>query len=215
MPAGGGARRFNPSAARNRTPLLAALRPLLTKAGVLLELGSGTGQHAAFMAPHLPHLVWAPSEPDAGFHDSIAAWAAEAGAANVMPPRALDATWRDWSIDDIAGRLVAVLAVNLLHVAPWDVCRGLMAGAGRYLPKGGLLALYGPYLRAGVPTGEGNRRFDSELRAQNPEWGLRQLEDVAAEAAANGLDLGRPVEMPANNLAVVFTKASGGTRDNT
>jgi hypothetical protein len=203
------ARRFNPSAGRNAGPILAALAPHLARPGVLLEIASGTGQHLAALAPALPHLVLVPSEPDVAFHASIRAWTE--GMANVRPPRAIDATAADWGIDDIRPEPVAMLNVNMIHIAPWAACRGLMAGAGRCLRPAGVLALYGPFFGAGRPPGDGDLRFDAQLRAENPEWGIRTVEEVAAEAAANGLYLADPIEMPANNLILLFAK--GGTDD--
>lgn len=211
MAAARDARRFIPAAERNAEPIARALTRLLTRPGVLLELASGTGQHAARIAPRLPHLVWQPSEADPGLFDSIAAWTA--GVGNVRPPRPIDVTAPDWAVDDLAAELVAVYASNLLHIAPWTVARGLLAGAGRILPPGGLLLLYGPYFRRGHPAGDGNRRFDAELRDANTEWGIRTLEAVAAEAAENGLSFREAVEMPANNLILVFAGATGGRDD--
>ena len=203
---GGDKRRFIPAAERNREPIFQALKGLLTAPGTLLEIASGTGQHAAYLAPRLPHLAWVPSDIDPGMRESIAAWAAEAGAANVRPARAIDVTADDWGVDDIAADLTAIFNANMVHIAPWAVCQGLMAGAGRYLPAGGLLALYGPFFRAGHPPGEGNLSFDAQLRAEDPAWGIRTLEAVAAEAGANGLETRGIVELPANNLIAVFAK---------
>lgn len=200
------ARRFIPAAERNRRPILDALAVLLTRPGTLLEVASGTGQHAAYMAPRLAHLVWVPSEPDPELRLSIAAWAAEAGAPNLRPARDIDVTAPDWGIDDIAPALVAIFAANLLHISPWATCAGLMAGAGRHLGPGGLLCLYGPFSRDGRQTSAGNLRFDAALRAENPAWGIRGLEEVAAEAGAHGLRTAGVAEMPANNLLLTFVK---------
>jgi len=201
-----GARLFNAAAERNREPILETLRDLLTTPGTLLEIASGTGQHAAYMAPRLPNLIWVPSDPEPAHRRSIALWSAEADADNLRPPRDLDVTEPDWTIDDIAADLVAVYNANMIHISPWATCRGLMAGAGRYLDGGGALCLYGPFAREGRHTSEGNVRFDAALRAENPAWGIRSLEEVTAAAAAHGLSRQRVVEMPANNLLIAFTK---------
>lgn len=204
----GDARRFIPAAERNAEPIARVLARLLVRPGVLLEIASGTGQHAAHMAPRLPHLIWQPSDRDTGLFDSIADWARDAD--NVSPPRRLDVAAEDWGVADIAADLVAIFVANLLHVAPWAICEALLAGAGRILSPGGLLLVYGPFFRQGRPAGEGNRRFDAELRRENPEWGLRTLEAVTSEAASHGLVLQEAVEMPANNLTLVFTRTAGG-----
>jgi Protein of unknown function (DUF938) len=211
MAAADDARRFIAAAERNAEPIRHVLVRLLTRPGVLLEVASGTGQHAAHMARHLPHIIWQPSDLDADLFDSIAAWTREAG--NVSPPRRLDVTAADWGVADIASDLVAIFASNLIHIAPWAVCQGLLVGAGRNLPPGGLLIVYGPFFRRGYPPGEGNRRFDAELRHENPAWGVRALEAVAAEAGGHGLAFSEAVEMPANNLVLVFAKTAGGRDD--
>ena len=204
-----GARRYSPSAERNGEPILAILERFLPASGSILEIASGTGQHAAFMAGRLPGHVWLPSEPDLALRQSIEAWAEASGASNLRAPRPLDVTADDWGIDDIATSLVAVFNANMIHISPWATCSGLMAGAGRYLPVAGRLFLYGPFLRDDAPTVASNARFDASLRAENPEWGLRALEAVVAEAADAGLALEACVDMPANNLSVVFKKLGG------
>lgn len=200
------ARRHAPATARNRRFIRDVLRDALPAAGTVLETASGSGEHAVYLAAQFPALRWAPSDREDGNLASIAAWAAEAGLPNLVPPRRIDVTGDDWGIADIAADLVAVMNANMIHIAPWSVCEGLMAGAGRLLPPGGLLYMYGPYIRDDVPTAESNLAFDASLRRRNPAWGIRDLADVAACAAANGLDLARTVEMPANNLSVLFRR---------
>jgi len=194
------ARRFSPAAARNRAPIAAALPDLLPAFGLVLEIASGSGEHALHFARSFPHLTWQPSDPDPEARASIAAWRAAEGPANLRPPLALDA----------AGAVPfpaadAVLCINMLHIAPWAATLGLLAKAAAALPPGGPLIIYGPFLRAGVATAPSNLAFDVALRSENPAWGLRALEAVAA-AAAPGLALDRVVEMPANNLLVALRR---------
>lgn len=198
------ARRHAPATARNRRFIRDVLRDALPARGTVLETASGSGEHAVYLAEQLPVLHWAPSDLEDENLASIAAWAAEAGLPNLLAPRRIDVTADDWAVADIAADLAAVMNANMIHIAPWAVCEGLMAGAGRLLPPGGLLYMYGPYLRDDVPTAESNLAFDASLRQRNPAWGIRNLADVAACAAANGLRLAEIVEMPANNLSVLF-----------
>ena len=191
-------RRLAPAVARNRGALLEALRGALPARGLVLEIASGTGEHALHIAAALPGLTWQPSDPDADSRASIDAWCAEQP--NIRPALAIDVTAWPWPI----ARADAMLCVNMIHIAPWAATLGLMRGAAALLPPGAPLALYGPYLRAGVPTAPGNLDFDASLRARNPEWGIRALEDV--EAAAEGFALERAVEMPTNNLTLVFRR---------
>ena len=191
------ARRFSPSAARNRGPILDALRPRLPAAGLLLEVASGTGEHCAHLAAALPGLTFQPTDPDADALASIDAWCGDLP--NVRPALALDAA-AEWPVT-VAD---AVLCSNMIHIAPWAATVGLMAGAARVLPPGGVLALYGPYMRGGQHTGPGNAAFDVDLRARNPAWGVRELEAVAALAAEAGFGPPEVLQMPADNLIVVF-----------
>ena len=199
-----GARLTAPAAARNKAPILDVLRQVLPKTGLVLEIASGTGEHAAFLAEQLPRLAWQPSDPDPGARASIAAWADHAGnPENLCPPLDLDAAGDDWPI----AAADAVVCVNMIHISPWASCRGLMRGAGRVLPHGGILYLYGPYRVGGRHTAPSNDAFDAGLRSQDPSWGVRDLETVIAEAETNGLAFVETVSMPANNLSVVFRKA--------
>lgn len=191
-----------PAAARNRGPILPVLRQVLPAAGLVLEIASGTGEHAAFFAAELPHLTWQPSERDGRLRASIAGYAEALGLPNLRPPLALDATRAAWPV----ARADALVCVNMLHIAPWQAAEGLFAGAGRLLAPGAPLFLYGPYRRAGRPTAPSNEAFDRQLRAQDPAWGLREVEQVEALAAGSGLMLDRVEGMPANNLSLVFRK---------
>lgn len=187
-----------PSALRNRGPILEVLRAHLPKSGTLLEIASGTGEHVSHFAAHLPGWRFQPSDPDAARRASIDAWAA--GLANVAPAIDLDVTGV-WP----ALRADAVLCVNMIHIAPWAATPGLMRGAAA--TGAGVLITYGPYIREGVATAEGNLAFDADLRARDPSWGLRSVEDVAREAALVGFAAPLIVEMPANNLCLVFRRA--------
>jgi SAM-dependent methyltransferase len=194
-----------PAAERNKDPILDVLRRVLPPRGVVLEVASGTGQHAVHMAVALPGLVWQPSDPDPDARASISAWIEETGAANVLPPLALDVRSVPWPI----ARADAVVCINMIHIAPWTAAEHLVAGAGRILGPGAPLVLYGPYRRNGRHTAASNEAFDADLRRRNPDWGVRDLEAVAALAAENGLALAEVVEMPANNLTVVLRRAPG------
>ncbi len=171
--------------------------------GDVLEIASGTGQHAVFFARSLPGLVWHPSDADADARRSIAAWAeAEGPLPNLRPALELDVRRGPWPLE----RADAVVAINLLHISPAPVARALVEGASALLPPGGLLYLYGPFRRRGVPTAPSNEAFDADLRGRDPAWGLRQLEDVESEAEVAGLVREDVIEMPANNLSVLFRK---------
>jgi SAM-dependent methyltransferase len=202
--------RTAPAVARNRDPILSVLRSALPPAGLVLEIASGTGEHVVHFARALPGLDWQPSDRSAEARRSIAAWIEAAGLANIRQPLTLDTEEADWPVTDPS----AILCINMIHISPWIATEGLMRGAGRLLRPGGLLYLYGPYRREGRHTAPSNAAFDADLRARNPQWGIRDLESVADEAAANGLALDRVVEMPANNLSLLFVRgcSSGGTR---
>jgi len=195
-------RRTAPAAARNRDPILAVLRSSLPAAGTVLEIASGSGEHVVHFAAALPALDWQPSDPSPEARGSIAAWRDASRLANIRPPIALDAAAADWPV----ARADAILAINMVHISPWAATLGLLAGTARLLPAGGLLYLYGPYRRAGHPLAPSNAAFDADLRARNPQWGLRAVEEVAA--AATGLRLAEIVEMPANNLSLLFRRAA-------
>jgi Protein of unknown function (DUF938) len=194
------ARLHSPAAERNRAPILAALQRLLPPSGLLLEIASGAGQHAAFCSAGLPGWRWLPSDFDAACLPSIAAWCA--GLDQVLAPLQLDVLQPHWP--GVPPRVDAVFCANMIHIAPWACCAGLMRGAAHHLSARGLLITYGPYLEDDVGTSPGNLAFDAELRARNPAWGLRRREDVAHEAAKSGLALRERVAMPANNLLLVW-----------
>ena len=192
-----------PATQRNREPILAVLREVLADvSGTVLELASGSGQHAAHFAEALSHLRWQPSDLDPAVFESIAAWTAHLP--NVAPPVHIDVTSPHWPVD----RLAAVFCANMIHIAPWPACIGLLDGVATRLAVGGPLCLYGPFMRAGEHTAPSNASFDASLRARNPEWGVRNLDTVAAEARRRGLILDRVFDMPANNLTVVFRRMS-------
>lgn len=195
-------KRHAPATERNRGPIAAVLREVLPEHGVVLEVASGSGEHAVYFAGRFPSLIWQPSDPDREALRSIAAWSAEARSTNLREPLLLDAAADAWPVE----RADALLCVNMVHISPWAATQGLMRGAARVLGAGAPLILYGPYRRRGVPTAPSNEAFDASLKARNPEWGLRDLEDVAAEAERAGFTLERVVEMPANNLTVVFRR---------
>lgn len=193
-------RRHSPASERNRVPILAELRRLLPAQGVLLEIASGTGQHAAYCSAGLTGWQWWPSDFEAAALPSIAAWCA--GLERVAAPLQLDVLQAHWS--GVPASVDAVYCANMIHIAPWACCAGLMRGAARHLTASGLLITYGPYLEDGVPTSPGNLAFDADLRSRDPAWGLRRLEDVAHEAAQAGLVLRERVAMPANNLLLAW-----------
>lgn len=201
----------SPAAERNKQPILDVLRQLLPASGAALEIASGTGQHAAWLAAGLPGWTWQPTEANVAALPTIAAWTKQVGAGNVHPPCLLDVMAPEWPSDDetlvspFARPFDAVFCANLLHIAPWGTCAALMRGTARHLtPDGGHLLLYGPFLEDGVPTSPGNLAFDNSLRTQNPAWGVRRREAVEQCAQTAGLRLRQRIEMPANNLLLVF-----------
>lgn len=198
------ARRMAPATDRNRAPILAVLRDALPASGTVLEIASGTGQHAVFFAAALPGITWQPSDPDATHRDSIVAWTTHAQAGNVRPPLAIDVRQEPWGIDHVD----AIVCVNMIHIAPWAAAEALFAGAGQRLSAGGVLYLYGPYRRDGAHTAPSNEAFDRQLRVADPQWGVRDMEDVIALGAAHGLTCDTPIPMPANNFSLVFRKTA-------
>jgi len=193
---------FRPHVVRNREPILDVLKRVLPPQGLVLEVASGSGEHAAYFAKSLPDLSWQPTDPDAEALASIAAHRAATGAANLLPPLQLDVTAQPWPI----ARADAILCNNMIHIAPWTACEGLIAGAACILPAGGILYLYGPYKIDGRHTAPSNQEFDLSLRERNPLWGIRDLADVVAFATHHGFTLAETVPMPANNLSVVFRR---------
>lgn len=203
-PADPAARRMAPATDRNRTPILDILRDVLPASGTVLEIASGTGQHAVHFAAGLPGLTWQPSDPDATQRESIAAWTASANLSNVRPPLAIDVRQEPWDID----RADAIVCINMIHISPWAAAEALFAGAGKRLVPGGVLYLYGPYRRNGAHTAPTNEAFDRQLRAANPDWGVRDMEAVIALGTAQSMTCAEPIPMPANNFSLVFRKGA-------
>jgi SAM-dependent methyltransferase len=195
-------RQFAPATQRNREPILAVLREVLPDTGLVLEVASGSGEHAAHFAGAFPELVFQPSDPDPAALASIDAWASESGLPNLKPAIRLDATARDWPLS----RADAILCINMIHISPWAAAEGLISHAAELLPAGAPLYLYGPYRQSGVPLAPSNAVFDDSLRRRNPKWGLRELDAVATLATAAGFDGPQVTPMPANNLSVVFRR---------
>ncbi|MGV3770108.1 MAG: DUF938 domain-containing protein [Sphingobium phenoxybenzoativorans] len=200
----GAVRKHAPATLRNREAIAAELAALLPACGTVLEVASGSGEHAAFFAERFPDLTFVPSDPDAAARASIAAWCA--GLANVAPPLAIDAAVGAWPI----AVAQAVLCINMVHISPWEATVGLFRACAALLPPGGPLILYGPYREAGVETAESNLAFDESLKARDPEWGLRDVADVDRLAAEWGFARTGRVAMPANNLMLVY-RSGGGT----
>ena len=195
-------KREAPAAARNREPILDVLRQHLPQQGLVVEFASGTGQHVVHFARALPALAFQPSDPNDSARASIDDWVGTLGLSNVRPALPLDASAATWPV----AKADAILCINMIHISPWEATVGLIEGAARTLPAEGVLYLYGPYRRAGHPTAPSNEDFDRDLKSRNPAWGLRTLEDVAALASRHGFAAPTVVEMPANNLSVVFRK---------
>lgn len=206
-------RQYAPATERNREPILNVLQEVLPPTGTVLEISSGTGEHAAYFAPRLHPRRWIPSDPNSLARESIAAWQQEVNADNLYPPIALDASavrwlvempeaWEEFDLEEYPIR--AIVNINMIHIAPWSACLGLMAGAGRILAAGDILYLYGPFKQKGQHTALSNAAFDESLQARNLEWGVRDLEKVVAAAEAENLSLRKIYSMPANNLSVVF-----------
>ncbi len=209
--------RHSPATVRNREPILAVLQAELPPQGTLLEIASGTGEHGVFMAPQLQPRHWLPSDLAPEARASIAAWQQVASTATLHAPLAIDVcdpawpdivtTWQQTQGDRLPP-ISAVMAMNMIHIAPWAACEGLMAGAGKLLPADGVLYLYGPFRQGDQPFAPSNAAFDQSLRSRHPEWGIRDLDAVVAVAATHGLGLKTVIPMPANNLSVVLQQPS-------
>jgi SAM-dependent methyltransferase len=195
-------RRVAPATARNRDPILELLRRELPPRGAVLEVASGSGEHVVHFAAALPALIFRPSDPEPSARASIDAWIARSGVINVLPAIALDAAAHSWPL----AAADAVLCINMVHIAPWAATLGLVAGAARLLPPGGLFYLYGPYKRGGRHTSPSNADFDENLRFRDPQWGIRDVETVAAVAAESGFSAPAIIEMPANNLSLILRR---------
>lgn len=223
-------RQYAPATERNRQPILAVLKqvlpPLIAPShsplttGTVLEISSGTGEHAVYFAPFFNHLYWLPSEPQATGRASIQAWGEAMSTKNLLlPPLNLDVSVQPWPVEktpvqsqlaELNAPVCAIVNINMIHISPWEMCEHLMAGAQRILPVGGVLYLYGPYKREGKQTSPSNEAFDEMLRSRDSRWGIRDLEAVVAVAEQHDLQLSQVIEMPANNLSVVFTRVSSG-----
>jgi cyclopropane fatty-acyl-phospholipid synthase-like methyltransferase len=199
------ARQSSPSTARNREPILSVLQRVIPDDARVLELASGAGEHAVFFARAMPRTIWQPSDPSADARASIAAWIAEEGLANVLPPVAIDVREAAWGVEEGAP-FDALVAINMIHISPWQATLGLMAGAGRLLRPGGVLFTYGPYKRGGRHTAPSNEAFDESLRSRDSSWGIRDIADVERAANNQGLVLQDIVSMPANNFSLVFAR---------
>lgn len=198
----GEAKRHAPATERNRNAIIAVLERVLPNSGTVLEIASGTGEHVVAFARAFPSVVWQPSDPDPSALTSIEAWRAEAALPNLNAAAHIDAAADTWSV----AKADAILCINMIHISPWVAALGLFAGAARTLDLGGILLLYGPYLRTGIETAPSNMAFDRSLRERNPDWGLRSVETVVAHAAKQALALEDITEMPANNLTLIFRK---------
>lgn len=195
-----GARRASPSVARNREPIAEVLEGWLPKSGLVLEIASGTGEHAAFFARRFPDLLWQPSDVHGDALSSIAAWREEAGLQNLLEAVEIDASRSHWPIS----RADAVLSINMVHISPWSSALGLLDGASALLAPGAPLILYGPWLKDDIETAPSNLEFDADLKRRDPSWGLRRVEDFAAEAVKRNFALEQLCQMPANNLMILF-----------
>ena len=200
--ADGADRRHAPATLRNRDAIVAVLREILPPTGLALEIASGSGEHALHFAAAFPGLDWQPTDPDSAALRSIAAWRADAGHANLRAPLMLDAAADAWPV----AHADALLCINMIHISPWEATEGLVAGAARTLSRGAPFYLYGPFLQADAPTAPSNLAFDASLKARDPRWGLRSVEQVTALGRAHGFAPERIVAMPANNLSLVYRK---------
>ena len=193
-----------PAPERNKVPILEVLKRTLPSHGTLLELASGSGQHAAFFAENLPQWTWLPSDVDPRNLASIAAYVEQAGLPNLLPPRRLDVCEDDWQLGKT---LDAIFNANMIHISPWACCEGLLSGAGKLLRRGGQLILYGPFRIAGQHTALSNAQFDADLRSRDASWSVRDLEVVVELAGSHGLEHRETIAMPANNQVLLFAHA--------
>ncbi len=195
-------RRRSGSAERNQGPILEQLRQVMPKRGRVVELACGSGQHAVYFAPHFPDVQWQPSDIDPSALRSTQAWIDHKPCESLLDPIKLDVTRQPWPVLGVD----LVLAINLIHITPWRVCEALMRGSAAALNSSGILCLYGPYVVPGVKTAPSNLRFDADLRGRNPDWGVRNLDQVSSVAQANHLILRKRHKMPANNYFLVFIR---------
>ncbi|MEH2205651.1 MAG: DUF938 domain-containing protein [Nostoc sp.] len=208
------ARKYAPATERNRESILEVLLQVLPESGTILEIASGTGEHAVFFASRLRDYLWLPTDVNPQSRASIISWTEHNVCDNVYAPLELDAKEPVWAVENggfdwlNTKPIVAIVNINMIHISPWSACLGLMAGAGRILKAGGILYLYGPFKQGGEHTAASNAAFDEYLRTENPEWGVRNLDDVIAVARAQNLILQQIYQMPANNLSVVFQRST-------
>lgn len=198
-----GEQRHAPATMRNRDAIVDLLRDILPDHGTILEIASGTGEHAVYFGQTFPHLTFQPSDPDPACCQSIAAWTKREAVANVLPPLQLDAQAAEWDVPEPA----AILCINMVHISPWESSIGLFEKAGKLLDPGAPFYLYGPYLRDDVETAPGNRDFERSLKSRNLRWGLRDVADMDALATRNGFVRESLVEMPANNISLIYRKS--------
>ena len=201
----GDRKHLSPSASRNTGPILAALKPLLPASGLILEIASGTGQHCAAFADEFPGLTFQPSDPDPVAQASIDAWTSKAPTGNIQPVLDLNVASQNWWTA-VQGPVAAIIAINLLHISPWTATQGLFAGAARLLEPNGMVLSYGAYKRGGHHTAPSNAEFDASLKHRNSDWGVRDVDDVADVARLNGLDLAGIIDMPSNNMLLVWRR---------
>ena len=199
-------RMFSPSAARNVGPILAVLKQVLPAHGAVMEIGCGTGEHVVRFAEATPKLTWQPSDPDSDARASTQSWIKFAGLSNVLPPLDIDVCANAWGVEQ-AAPFDAIVSLNMIHIAPWAASLGLFAGAGRLLRDSGLLVLYGPFMRNGAHNAPSNAAFDAFLKARNPSWGVRDIADLEGVAKSSELSLRGTIEMPANNMTLVFCRS--------
>ncbi len=198
------AKGFAPAAERNREPILEVLRRVLPASGTVLEIASGTGQHAVFFSERLPQLRWQPSDPAADALRSIRAWVSEEARENLLAPIDLDVRSKPWPV----ARADAMLCINMIHVSPWEASEALFEGAQRLLSADAPLVTYGPYRVHGEHTAPSNAAFDQSLRSRNPRWGVRDIDELSELATRTGFTLEESVLMPANNMTLVWRRAS-------
>ncbi len=191
-----------PATLRNRDAIVAVLQDVLPDTGTVLEIASGTGEHAVYFGEKFPDMTWQPSDPDPEACRSIAAWTKRAGVSNVLPPLQLDALAPAWDID----KPVAILCINMVHIAPWEASIGLFDKATKLLEWGSTFFLYGPYFQGDAPTAQGNRDFDHSLKSRDLRWGIREVDDMDALAQKNGFTRTDLIEMPANNLSLLYRR---------